>query len=85
MGDTRIAVEDRSAQQALTHLQTRIEALETSGATATAKLALMKTKLTAFAISNVTTDRTQDADATTLAEEADVVGTLIADLLVAVT
>lgn len=33
-----------------------------------------------YSISNVTTDRTYDADATTLAEVADTLGTLIADL-----
>lgn len=33
-----------------------------------------------YAASNVTTDRTYDADVTTLAELADIVGTLIADL-----
>lgn len=33
-----------------------------------------------YAASNVTTDRTFDADSTTLAEVADVLGTLIADL-----
>lgn len=33
-----------------------------------------------YAASNVTTDRTFDADSTTLAEIADVLGTLIADL-----
>lgn len=33
-----------------------------------------------YAASNVTTDRTYDADATTDAEIADVLGTLIADL-----
>lgn len=34
-----------------------------------------------FAISNVTEDRTYDANSTTLAEVADVLGTLIADLI----
>ena len=33
-----------------------------------------------FTVSNVTTDRTYDADSTTLAELADVLGTLINDL-----
>jgi hypothetical protein len=33
-----------------------------------------------YAASNVTTDRTFDADATSTAELADIVGTLIADL-----
>lgn len=33
-----------------------------------------------YIVSNVTTDRTYDADSTTLAEVADVLGTLITDL-----
>ena len=33
-----------------------------------------------YIVSNVTTDRTYDADSTTLAEIADVLGTLITDL-----
>ena len=34
----------------------------------------------AYEVTNVTTDRTYDADSTTTAEVADVLGTLIADL-----
>lgn len=45
------------------------------------QLSNMRTLLdTAYSVSNLTTDRTYDADSTSVAEVADVLGTLISDL-----
>lgn len=55
-------------QQILTRLEERLAALEAPA------------NRTAYSPSNVTTDRTFDADSTTLAEIADVLGTLLQDL-----
>ena len=53
--------------------------LNTQGATISGKLFKINTPGT-YTVSNVTTDRSYDADSTTTAELADVLGTLIADL-----